>query len=257
LKPAWSLFAFLIFVLQVAAQTNCNEGAGPLNPNLPSSTTPDEIIQKFAANEATFKQARTAYTFTRDLTIQTLRRGSFRRGPAVTGEYRLVSEMSFDDHGKLMEKVTFAPRSTLNSVQVTQQDFDDIRSMADFVFTPAELSQYAIHYAGRQRVDELDTYAFDVSPKHLQKDHRYFEGSIWVDIQELAIVKTCGKRVPDRHGKRQENVSPRFVTYREQVDGRYWFPTYSRADEVLFFLRNQAQVREIIKYTRYQRLASR
>ena len=238
------------------AQTNCDEGAGALKPDASTATAQDQIIQKFAANEALFKQAHTAYTFTQDITIQSVRRGRLNR-VAVTGEYRLVSDISFDGHGKMVEKVTYAPRSTLNNISVTREDFDDIRSLADFIFTPPELAQYAITYAGRQRVDELDTYAFDVGPRRLQKDRRYFEGRIWVDAQDYAIVKTCGKRIPDHRSKHVENVSPRFVTYREQIDGRYWFPTYSRADDTLYFVRSQAQIREIIKYSKYQRVASR
>lgn len=245
----------ILMAMPAAAQTNCDEGAGALNPSQ-ASVSPDEIIRKFAGNEAVFKQARAAYTFTQDISIQTGRQQPFRRF-AVTGEFRQISDISFDDHGKLIEKVTFAPKNTLANINVTREDFDDIRSLGDFIFTPSELEQYAIHYAGQQRVDELQTYAFDVGPKRFQKDHRYFDGRIWVDAQEFAIVKTCGKRVPDRHDKRMENISPRFVTYREQIDGRYWFPTYSRSDDTLYFQRSQAQLREVIKYSSYHRVASR
>lgn len=254
--PFWPAAAIgILLAAPLAAQTNCDEGAGALSPTQ-TAVSPDEIIRKFAANEVLFKQARAAYTYTQDISIQTGRQQPFRRF-AVTGEYRMVSDISFDDHGKLIERVTYAPKSTLNSIAVTREDFDDIRSLADFIFTASELEQYAIHYAGQQRVDELETYAFDVGPKRFQKDHRYFDGRIWVDAQEFAIVKTCGKRVPDRHEKRSENISPRFVTYRELIDGRYWFPTYSRSDDTLYFQRYQAQLREVIKYSGYHRVASR
>lgn len=256
MKRAWLLFAQILWVASLAAQTNCDAGAGALNPDPPAAIVPDEIIRKFAVNELVFKHARTDYTFTQDISIQTVRHGPFRR-VAVTGEYRLVSEISFDQRGKMLERVTYAPRNTLNNIQVTREDFDDIRSLADFTFTPSDLDQYAVHYAGQQRVDELQTYAFDVSPKRLQKDRRYFEGRVWVDAQDFAIVKTCGRRIPDRHDKREVNVSPRFVTYREQIDGRYWFPTYTRSDDMLYFGRAQTQLREIVKYSKYQRVASR
>jgi hypothetical protein len=254
-KPASLLLISILLAASLAAQTNCEEGAGALVPD-PPPVSHEELIQKFAANEAVFKQALATYSFLRDISIQTVRRGPFRR-VSVTGEYRLVSEMSFDEHGKLLEKVTYAPKSTLNRVQLTREDFDDIRSLADFIFTPSALAQYAVRYAGKQRVDELETYVFNVGPKHLEKNHRYFEGKIWVEAQEFAIVKSCGRRIPDRYDKKYENVSPRYVTYREQIDGRYWFPTYSRSDDVLYFNRSQSQIREIIKYTRYQRVAAR
>lgn len=252
MKRLWWLW--LLLGVPAAAQTNCNDGAGTLVPD-PPPLTHEEIIQRFAANEAAFKQARNAYTYTQDISIQTIRRGGFQQ-LAITGEYRMVSDVSFDDHGKLLERVTYAPRNTLRTIQITREDLDDIHSMADFVFTPSELTQYNVRYAGHQHVDELDTYAFDVGPKRLAKDHRYFEGRIWVDAQDFAIVKTCGKRIPDRHEKRYENISPTFVTYREQVDGQYWFATYSRSDDVLYFGRARTELREVIKYTRYQRVTA-
>lgn len=255
MKATWRSLIWILFTVPLAAQTNCEEGAGALVPD-PPPISHEEIIQKFAANEAAFKQAIHTYTFLQDVSIQTVRQGPFRR-VSVTGEYRLVSEISFDERGKLLEKVTYAPKSTLSSIAVSKEDFDDIRSLADFVFTPPELAQYAVRYAGKQRVDELETYVFNVGPKHLTKDRRFFEGKIWVDAQDFAIVKTCGRRIPDRHDKKYENVSPRYVTYREQVDGRFWFPTYSRSDDTLYFNRSQSQIREVIKYTRYQRVAAR
>jgi hypothetical protein len=70
-------------------------------------------------------------------------------------------------------------------------------------------------------------------------------------------VKTCGKSVPDIRKKNNENLTPKFVTYREQIDGQYWFPTYTRADDVLHFTGNDVRIREIIKYTNYKRFGSR
>jgi len=256
LKYAWGLAVLAVLVTHGLAQTNCDEGAGVLKPGSPGSISQDDLIQKFAANESAFKQARNSYTYTQDVSIQTVRRAGLRR-VSVSGEYRLVSEISFDDHGRIVERVTFAPRNTLRDIMVTKDDLDDIRTMGGFFLTPSELPQYAFYYAGRQRVDELDTFAFDVSPKRLQKDHRYFEGRIWVDAQDFAIVKTCGKQVPEHHSKKEVNVSPRFVTYRQQIDGRYWFPTYSRSDDMLYMGRTQAQIREVIKYTGFQRVAAR
>jgi hypothetical protein len=91
----------------------------------------------------------------------------------------------------------------------------------------------------------------------MEKDKRYFQGRIWVDNQDFQIVKTCGKSVPDIRKKNNENLTPKFVTYREQIDGQYWFPTYTRADDVLHFTGNDVRIREIIKYTNYKRFGSK
>jgi hypothetical protein len=46
------------------------------------------------------------------------------------------------------------------------------------------------------------------------------------------------------------------VTYREQIDGQYWFPTYTRADDDLHFKSGDVHIREIIKYTNYKRFGA-
>jgi hypothetical protein len=247
------LAVWLLLGGSAIAQTNCDEGAGRLNPAQPTAIQPADIIQKFAANEALFEQARKGYSYTQDLIIQTL--GANRRfgtGPPVSGELRLVADVSYDTQGRRIEKVTFAPESSLRVISVTRDDFADIQSLAGFLLTPGELPQYDIRFAGQQHVDEIDTYAFDVSPAHIKKGQRYFEGRIWVDAHDVAIVKSCGKRVPDQRDKRQENLSPKFVIYREQINGKFWFPTYMRADDLLRFRTGPVHVRETVKFTQYQ-----
>lgn len=251
-RPWWACLVFLLAVIPatLTAQTNCDEGSGPLNRNQPQGTTPEEIIQKFAAKEAIFKQARDNYTYTQDVTVQTL------DGSTVDGEFKEVTDITYDDKGHRNENVTYAPQSTLQRVQMTKEDLDDIRNKMPFVLTTAELPLYDIHYEGTQHVDEIDTYVFDVAPKRIEKGSRYFQGRIWVDNHDFQIVKTCGKAVPEIRGKGNENVFPKFVTYREQIDGQYWFPTYTRADDYLHFTGNEVHIRETIKYTNYKRFGS-
>jgi hypothetical protein len=74
------------------------------------------------------------------------------------------------------------------------------------------------------------------------------------------IVKTCGKPREDENANSTKknavvNLTPRFVTYREQFAGQFWFPTYSRADELLRFPRNFVHVREVVRYSDYKPLA--
>lgn len=250
--PLWTvLISLLVIPAVLQAQTNCEEGDGTLKSGQPQSVTPDQIIQKFAAKEAVFRQARDNYTYTQEVTVQTL------DGNTVDGEFKQVTDITYDDKGNRLENVTFAPQPTLTRVSMSREDFDDIRNKMPFVLTTQDLPQYDILYLGSQRVDEIDTYVFEVAPKHVEKDKRYFQGRIWVDNQDLQIVKTCGKSVPDIRKKNNENLTPKFVTYREQIDGQYWFPTYTRADDVLHFTGNDVHIREIIKYTNYKRFGSK
>jgi hypothetical protein len=242
--------------LALSAETNCDAGAGPLRQDPPTGITTQDIIQKFAAREAIFKQARNNYTFTQDIIVQQL------DGNSVTGEFRLVQDITYDDKGNRIENVKFAPQSSLTEVTLSREDYEDFRNQMPFVMTTEDLPNYNLLYAGQQHVDEIDTYVFDVAPKAIEKGQRYFQGRLWVDNKDLQIVKTCGKTVPETRaentGKKkkknvQENLTPKFVTYREQIDGEYWFPTYTTADDVLHFSTNDVHIKEVIKYTNYKR----
>ena len=77
-----------------------------------------------------------------------------------------------------------------------------------------------------------------------------------MDNHDFQIVKTYGKSVPDLHSGSDENLFPRFTTYREQIDNVYWFPTYTTANDALHFKGGDVQIRVIIKYTNYKRFGS-
>ena len=75
-----------------------------------------------------------------------------------------------------------------------------------------------------------------------------------MDDRDLQIVKTYGKGVGDRSGSSSDNQFPKFETYREQIDGKYWFPTYTHADDTLHFKDGESQrIRMIVKYQDYKR----
>lgn len=241
------------------AQTNCDEGAGPLDPALPKDITPHDMIEKFSVKEGLFKEAQTGYSFTQDVTVQTV------AGAAVDGEFRRVSKISFAG-GVRMEQVVLAPLNTLRRVSLSKQDFEDIDHPRLFFLDPQGLPEYNVLYAGRQKVDELETFAFDVTPRQIQPEKRYFQGRVWVEAHDLAVVKSCGKSVPDpkpkiekkkrkkRDQQVQEEVSPTFVIYRELIDGQYWFPAYTRSDDDLQFSYSETvHIREVIKYQNYTR----
>jgi hypothetical protein len=241
-----------VIALSVAALSQ----EGPLTTDPPKGLTSDQIIQKFAAKEKEFKEARDSYTFRQDVKVQTL------DGDTVTGEYREVFDVTFDNQGRHLENVVFAPQNTLENggISMSPQDLQDIRHLLPFVLTSDEIPEYDILYVGQQQEDELHCYVFDVAPKKIEKDKRYFQGRIWVDNQDLQIVKTSGKTVPDYHKKDNENLFPKFSTWREQVDGQYWFPAYTMADDTLHFRKGAYQdvhIREIVKYTDYKRFGSK
>jgi len=177
-------------------------------------------------------------------------------GKDVTGEFHEVTTVSYDDKGRRQEVVTFAAQPSLRGVQLTAEDMEDIRTFMPLMLTSEDLPQYNLTYDGQQHVDDLDTYEFHVVPKKEEKGKRYFQGRIWVDAQDFQIVKVCGKSGPEKVQVKKRDrpeLHPTFVTYREQVDGRYWFPTYTRSDDTLYFKAGSVHMKEIIKYTGYKR----
>jgi hypothetical protein len=208
----------------------------------------DQIIQTFAQHEAEFKVERDNFTYTQDFVIQTI-----GPGDRPDGEYRMTTDITYGQDGKRNENVTYAPPSTLERITLSEQDLDDVRNVQPFVLTTAELPKYNVTYAGREQVDEIGTYVFDVAPKKIEKNQRYFQGRVWVDDRDLEIVKTDGKAVPDIRKGDNENVFPEFVTYRENIEGHYWFPTYTSSNDTLHFSTGPVRIHMSIRYKDYRR----
>jgi len=241
-----TLLAWGLAALPLAAQE------GPLQNIPPEGTTPEEIIKRFAAKETDFAKAREQYTYRQDVKVQTV------DGDTVDGEYHEVFDVIFNDKGQRMENVVFAPQSSLSKIYMSQEDMEDIRHKLPFVLTEEDLPEYNILYVGQQQEDELHCYVFDVAPKQIVGKKRYFQGRVWVDNHDFQIVKTYGKTVPDirkKHGD-EENLFPKFTTWRQQIDGAYWFPVYTKADDELHFKTEDVHIKEIVKYEDYKRFGT-
>ena len=243
--PALRLLSFANFALllicavtfSVSAQTETTGGISPGEA--------DRIIRAFTTKETQFRNALNQYSFKRDALIQTIGMGG-----QVTGEYHRVSTFTFDDSGNRFEKIGFFPMSTMVDVSVTPEDLEDLGGINPFALEPVKIDKYNFKYVGKEKIDELNLYVFDVAPKVMptskRLEDRLFIGRVWVDDQDLLIVKTRGKAVPET----KQNKYPIVETYREQIDGRYWFPTYSYADEDLIFDSGQSvHLRMKVRYT--------
>lgn len=248
-----TLAAALLAVAALSAQAQ--EGFGKLDPAQPTGITVPDLIKKMAERESAFAAARENYTFRQDVKFNTISEDTGK----PDGEYRQVTDISFDPQGHRAEHVVFAPQNTIERVIMTENDMRDIQERLPFILTTEQLPDYDIKYVGRQHVDELDTYVLDVAPKQIVKGHRYFQGKVWVDTQDYEIVMVNGLNVPQivKHGN--EDLSPPFTTYYEQIDGKYWFPTYTKAEGTLHFaaqngaLSQDVHVRSIIHYSDYKR----
>jgi hypothetical protein len=213
----------------------------------PSQAQIDEIIQKFAANEAQFAKARENYTYHQTARIQELEPSG-----TVSGRWETVSDIVFPD-GKRSEKVVRAPVSTLSKILLTPEDLEDLKSVQPFVLTTNELPKYLIRYIGKETLDEIPCYTFAVKPKKVEPGQRYFEGIVWVDDRDLQIVKSYGRGTGVF---KKNNAYPKFETYREQIDGKYWFPTYTIANATLHFQEGDQRIKQTVRYEDYKQFKS-
>ena len=259
----WAVLALGMLTAGAAAQDKdsftpmpLDAGFGRMDISAPA-TPPDEIIKKFAAKETEFQEALNHYTYRRVARVQTIDDDN-----KVDGEWFEVDDVIFDPTGRRVEHVVNAPASSLTRVMMSPSDLQDIQHGYPFVLTTEEIGAYNVKYVGRQKVDEVDCYVFDVAPKMIEKNKRYLDGRIWVDATDLQIVVTNGRMVPDDTRKGKEDLHPPFMTWRQQVDGHYWFPVYTKGEGVLHFsggygyAAQDVHIRDTVKYTDYKRFGS-
>jgi len=230
---------------QTGAQCAAGTGSSEAQP-APSNAA--DIIRQFAQHESDFRLARDNYTYTQEVLVEDL--------APNRGEYRLNSEIVFTPQGRRYEAITYAPQPSLQDFTLSPEDMKDLENIQPFVLTAEDLSKYEVQFSGQEKLDELNTYKFCVGPKRIEKNQRYFQGTVWVDGRDLAVVKTDGKAVPDIVKGDNQNLFPRFVTYRENIEGTFWFPTYTRADDVLHFRQGDVHMRMTVRYKNYKRFGS-
>jgi hypothetical protein len=266
LKSSLRVLCLLGLVWSVSARAQNNQNKPKevtLQTNSQTSRktfTPDEIIRRFTTKESELREVWKEYSYIQESKLQVL-------GPAktVSGEFFQVSEFVFNDAGKRIERIIKAPPSTLDraGLTMTQEDKNAFINLQPFALTSEDLPNYNVNYVGKEKVDELDTYVFDVIPKVMSNtrelkrlrdqkvEGKYFQGRVWVDDQDMQIVKTAGKVVPEF-----DQRFPKFETYRENIDGRYWFPTYTYGEDILEFDSGRIPVRMVVKYKNYRQFQS-
>lgn len=224
------LLLVLVLCLSVVASFG-QQAAGVVKKDLTPAQL-DQIIKKFTKNEALFRRALNEYAFDRSATVQTIGMGG-----QVTGVYRRDSYMTFNDAGERFEKIVFFPVPTLTEIGVSVNDIENLGGIDPFAIEPKVVDQYSFTYVGVEHIDDFDLYVFDVGPKVVPDAKngiaKFFQGRIWVDTDELMIIQTKGKAVPE--GKER---FPIVTTIRGSVDNRFYFPIYSSsngADGTLVF----------------------
>ena len=243
MKKLAIVFSLILGISQLAV---FGQGSNITKTELSAAET-DRIIRTFTSNESLFRQALNIYAFNRFATMQTIGMGG-----QVTGVYKRDSYMTFNATGERFEKILFFPVSTMKDLTITAEDIENLGGINPFAIEPRMVSEYAFTYLGKEKIDELDLYVFDVGPKvkpdPKKGEGKYFQGRIWVDDRDLMIVKSTGKAVPE-----DKQRFPIVDTIRENIDGKYWFPAYASADDELVFDKGQVvRLRVKVLYKDYR-----
>jgi len=259
--PGRWMLAALLCAAGAAAQ---QPPQGPLTPppksevkRIPAATRPEpppipveQLILRFSENEEQLRRAFTLYSYQRSLRVQ---EWDAEGNPG--GEFQVTSEVIVAPDGRRFERTPVPPPSTLKLTSLTLEDAEELVRVPLFLLTPGELANYELNYLGPQPLDELSTFVFRVAPKQLDRRRRFFEGLVWVDDRDFAIVKTYGRMVAETDEDGTELPFALYETYRENVDRRFWFPTFTRAEDTVKLSDGEGRLRLTIRYTDFKSAA--
>ncbi len=215
----------------------------------PPSLPPAEIIKRFSAKEEEYLRARIQYGYKKTIKVT-----EYGTNGQPSGEFQMALQGVIDSEGHPFEKLVSEPPSTLHTMEITPVNMKFLSRIPAYALIPGQLAKYDLRFVGSEKVDEIDCYIFEAKPKFLARDQRQFQGVVWVDKQYLEVVKTYGKWVTDLGDEKGEGLPfTNFETYRENVDGKYWFPNYMRADDYLHTKdTGDVPVRVVIKWTDFR-----
>jgi len=225
--------------------------AGVVVAETPPPIAPEEMVKKFSQKEDEYLAARGRYGY-----HKTIRIDEFGADGKPAGQFFAEIEATRASDGKVFERLVSTPQSTLHYLKLEPEDAEALARIPAYPLIPAQLVKYELKYLGTEKVDEVDTYIFDVKPKSVERTHALFEGVVWVDSKFLEVVKTYGKWVTDLGDVHSPTLPfSMFETYRENVDGKYWIPNYTRSDDVLHLKDRDVPIRVTIKWTNFQAFA--
>jgi hypothetical protein len=143
----------------------------------------------------------------------------------------------FDDSGHKNKTVVYAPQATLRAHWNDQEDVDEIGTVAICAYQRRDSRSTTPlrGHAAKGRVALLRVRYR--AQTRLRAKKRYFQGRVlgWM-IMNSRIVKTYGKTVRHRpEEERQREFIPQLSPHgAAQVDGKYWFPIYTKAGRHAF-----------------------
>jgi hypothetical protein len=212
---------------------------------------PADLLKKIAATATEAARSRENYTYRQSVTVQ-----EFNNHDMVSGEYREIRDITFSPTGSRYEQPVGQPQNTLAQIELTPQDFADIRNIQPFFLTAETLWQYSGKYKGEETMDGVQCFVESVGPKQILSGQRYFQGTLWVRETDFGVVRSEGQAVPQIDTLHKQNLFPHFTTLWKEVDGKWMFPVETYADDTLFFRDWPQRIRVVIHYLNYKRFGA-
>lgn len=220
-------------------------------PVLNAQDPPPDLVKRIAAVETAAQQAQGNYTYRQSVSVEELDSHG-----GVAGDYHEVRDIIFSPSEKRMEQMIGAPRNNLKHLKLTDEDFRDIREIQPFLLTKDQSFMYETRFRGEENIDGVDCYVVQIRPRQILQGQRLFDGNIWVAKSDFSVVRSEGQAVPQIVTTKSENLFPHFTTLRRKVDGQYWFPVTTYANDTLYFRSGPQRIRLTIRYSDYKKFGS-
>lgn len=204
-----------------------------------------------ATRETETAQAQSNYTYRQTVTFDELNPSGLAQGT-----YREVRDIFFSPARERTDQMVGKPSTTLSHLQLTDEDFRDIREVHPFLLTKDQAFLYETHFRGEETMDGVDCFVVEIRPRQILDQQRLFDGMLWVSKKDYSVIRSEGQPVPQIHTLKSENLFPHFTTLRQKVEGDYWFPVTTYGDDTLYFRGGAQRVRLTIRYSQYQRFGA-
>jgi hypothetical protein len=212
---------------------------------------PPNLIRLIAARETETAQAQSNYTYRQSVTLDELNSHGL-----TEGTYHEVRDIIFSPVHERSEQMVGKPFRTLTHLKLTDEDFRDIREVQPFLLTKDQAFLYDTQFRGEENMDGVDCFVVQIRPRQILDGQRLFDGMLWVSKKDYSVIRSEGQAVPEIHTLKTENLFPHFTTLRQKVEGDFWFPVMTYADDTLYFRGGAQRIRLTIRYTEYHRFGA-
>lgn len=220
-------------------------------PAVSAQEPPPDALERIAANGSRFQAERERYTYRQSFDFL-----EYDKRGGRAGDYSEVRDIDFTPDGERTETFVKGPFNRLKSIGMTDEDFDDMRDMQPFVLTNDTLWRYDARYQGIESIEGRPCFVYRISPKQILEGQRMLDGRLWVDQESLQVVRAAGQPVPQHHSTSGSNLFAAFTTDYAPIDGEFWFPVKTSADDYLPFSTGVIHVSYEILFESYRRFSA-